>query len=86
MPGKDFPCKLPHFVTKNVATPLFDVVGEVLFGMLGLGLLQWLLGLADAILFCAVLFAAAIVVVLGVDERRGGAAADAWLEPSESAF
>jgi len=56
------------------------------FGMLSLGLLQWLLGLADAILFCAVLFAAAIVVVLGVDERRGGAAADAWLEPSESAF
>ena len=51
------------------------------FGMLGLGLLQWLLGLDDAILFCAVLFAAAIAVVLGVNEHRGGKAADAWVEP-----
>lgn len=48
------------------------------FGILGLGLLQWALGLADAILFCMVLFAIAIATILPVDEARGSAVADGW--------
>lgn len=52
------------------------------FGMLGLGILQVYFGLADAILFCLVLFAVAMWVVLGVDEQRGMAAADQWREPA----
>jgi UMF1 family MFS transporter len=53
------------------------------FGMLGLGLLQTFFGLADAILFCLVLFAASMWVVSSVDETRGRAAADQWCEPNE---
>lgn len=48
------------------------------FGILGLGVVQWGLGLADAILFCLVLFVLAIVTVLPVNEKRGEAAAEAW--------
>lgn len=48
------------------------------FGILGLGLIQWAFGLADAILFCLVLFVLAIVTVLPVNERRGEQAADDW--------
>ena len=48
------------------------------FGILGLGLVQWLLGLADAIVFCLLLFAVAIVLVLPVNEARGGAVAEDW--------
>ncbi|SDS09926.1 MFS transporter, UMF1 family [Halopseudomonas xinjiangensis] len=48
------------------------------FGMLGLGALQWGLGLADAIVFCLVLFAMAIVTVLPVNESRGAEAAEQW--------
>ena len=48
------------------------------FGMIGLGLLQLFFGLADAILFCLALFAISMLIVAGVDERRGMAAADAW--------
>ena len=40
-------------------------------GILGLGLLQWAVGLHAAILFCAVLFALAFVSVLFLDEDRG---------------
>ncbi|WP_019674421.1 MFS transporter [Arsukibacterium perlucidum] len=50
------------------------------FGMLGLGLLQWAFGLADAIIFCLVLFTLAIVAVLPVQEARGSAVADSWRE------
>ncbi|MES3040925.1 MAG: MFS transporter [Pseudomonadota bacterium] len=53
------------------------------FGMLGLGLLQAFFGLADAILFCLVLFAVSMWVVSSVDETRGRAAADDWREPVE---
>ena len=53
------------------------------FGMLGLGLLQTFFGLADAILFCLVLFAVSMWVVSSVDETRGRAAADQWCEPIE---
>ncbi|MES2719581.1 MAG: MFS transporter [Pseudomonadota bacterium] len=53
------------------------------FGMLGLGLLQTFFGLADAILFCLVLFAVSMWVVSSVNEMRGRAAADDWQEPVE---
>ena len=52
------------------------------FGILGLGLLQALFGLATAIVFCLFLFGAAIVVALFVDTERGEAAADHWRDPS----
>ncbi|MFN4088189.1 MAG: MFS transporter [Alphaproteobacteria bacterium] len=45
-------------------------------GVLAIGLLQLLLGLQLAILFCVLLFAAALVVSLRVDERRGRAASE----------
>lgn len=54
------------------------------FGMLGLGLLQAFFGLADAILFCLVLFAVSMWIVSSVDETRGRAAADAWQEPVDA--
>ncbi|WP_333606709.1 MFS transporter [Arsukibacterium sp.] len=50
------------------------------FGMLGLGLMQWAFGLADAILLCLLLFAVAIVVVLPLQQARGSAVADSWRE------
>ncbi len=51
------------------------------FGILGLGLLQAWLGLATAIVFCLLLFAAAMLTVLPVDEHRGSELADRWREP-----
>ncbi|WP_088330502.1 MFS transporter [Lacimicrobium sp. SS2-24] len=48
------------------------------FGMLGLGLMQWAFGLADAIIFCLLLFTLAIVAVIPINERRGGDLADNW--------
>lgn len=51
------------------------------FGILGLGLLQALFGLATAIVFCLFLFAAAILTVLAVNEQRGADVADRWREP-----
>jgi len=47
------------------------------FGLLAIGLLQVLVGLQTAILFCALLFAVALVIALRVDERRGRAVAEA---------
>lgn len=44
-------------------------------GVLGVGLLQMLVGLQLSILFCAVLFALALMVSYRVDEARGRAAA-----------
>ncbi|MCH8537622.1 MAG: MFS transporter [Alkalimonas sp.] len=48
------------------------------FGMVGLGLMQWAFGLADAILFCLLLFVLAIVAVLPVQEARGSEVAELW--------
>ncbi|MDP4537602.1 MFS transporter [Alkalimonas collagenimarina] len=48
------------------------------FGMLGLGLMQWAFGLADAILFCLLLFVVAIIAVLPVQEARGSEVAEQW--------
>lgn len=50
------------------------------FGVLGLGVLQSWFGLQSAILFCAALFAAAIVVGLFVDQDRGRRRAEAYDE------
>jgi UMF1 family MFS transporter len=51
-----------------------------IFGILGLGLLQAWLGLATAIVFCLILFAAAIACAWPIDEARGHEAADSWRE------
>ncbi|PKM31361.1 MAG: MFS transporter [Gammaproteobacteria bacterium HGW-Gammaproteobacteria-11] len=48
------------------------------FGIVGLGLMQWGLGLADAIVFCLLLFVLAIVAVLPMREARGMAVAELW--------
>ena len=50
------------------------------FGIFGLGLLQWAFGLADAILFCLVLFVIAIVTVMPVNEERGEEVAERWVD------
>jgi len=47
-----------------------------MFGLLAIGLLQILVGLEIAILFCIVLFGAALMVSLRVDETNGRAAAE----------
>ncbi|WP_376690573.1 MFS transporter [Wenzhouxiangella sp. EGI_FJ10409] len=51
-----------------------------IFGILGLGLLQAWLGLATAIVFCLLLFTAAIVCAWPINESRGHRAADSWRE------
>lgn len=50
-------------------------------GILGLGLIQVWLGLADAILFCIVLFVLALLTVAPVNEGRGSAVAEGWRDP-----
>ena len=45
-------------------------------GLLAIGLLQILVGLKSAILFCVVLFGAALFFSRNVDESRGRQAAD----------
>jgi UMF1 family MFS transporter len=61
---------------------LWGVMGKLaaIFGLLGLGVLQTVLGLQTAILFCAFLFAAALVVVWFVDEARGRSVARNWVD------
>jgi len=49
-----------------------------ILGILGLGLLQAWLGLSTAIVFCLILFAAAIACAWPIDEARGHHAADTW--------
>ena len=65
---------------RTKAAEMFGVWGMVsklaaVFGMLGLGLIQALFGLADAIVFCVLLFAAALGATMVVDTQRGEAAA-----------
>jgi UMF1 family MFS transporter len=50
------------------------------FGLLSIGLLQALLGLKTAVLFCVLLFGAALVVSRGVDEARGRRVAESQAE------
>jgi UMF1 family MFS transporter len=47
-------------------------------GIIGLGLLQSVVGLQASILLCAVLFVLAIVICLGVNQARGMEAARQW--------
>lgn len=42
-----------------------------IIGIVGVGLLQWLFGLQGAVLFCVLLFAAALLPLAGIDEARG---------------
>lgn len=55
-----------------------------IFGILGLGLIQAALGLADAILFCLALFVMAIITALPMNEARGRKAAEDWRDPREA--
>lgn len=48
------------------------------FGIMGIGILQNVFGLENAILFCLLLFVAAMVLVMPVNETRGIAAAERW--------
>jgi MFS transporter, UMF1 family len=68
---------------RNKAAEFFGLWGlssklAAVFGILGLGLLQTLVGLQVAILFCAGLFALAVVACLPLDPHRGREAAEAW--------
>ncbi|MDX5362664.1 MAG: MFS transporter [Pseudazoarcus pumilus] len=53
---------------------LFSKLAAI-FGIFGVGLLQLAFGLQGAVLFCIVLFVAALVPLAAVDEKRGIAAA-----------
>lgn len=53
---------------------LFSKLAAI-FGIFGVGLLQLVFGLQGAVLFCIVLFVAALVPLAGVNEKRGIAAA-----------
>jgi MFS transporter, UMF1 family len=62
--------------TRSRAAELFGFWGlagkaAAIVGLIGLGLLQAWFGLQQAILFCAVLFLLAWIVLLAVDEARG---------------
>lgn len=52
-----------------------------IFGILGIGLLQVVVGLHVSILFCALLFGLALIVALGLDEGRGRSVAEARERP-----
>jgi len=54
------------------------------FGILGLGLIQAWLGLADGILFCIALFVLALIAVVPVNETRGGEVAEGWRDPEDA--
>jgi len=54
------------------------------FGILGLGLIQAWLGLADGILFCIALFVLALIAVIPVNETRGGEVAEGWRDPEDA--
>ncbi len=64
------------FSPRSRAAELFGFWGLALkaagaLGLISVGLLQAVVGLQGAILFCGVLFAAAFIVALAVDEARG---------------
>ena len=61
---------------RNKAAEIFGFWGlfskaAAIVGLVGIGLLQMVFGLQSSILFCALLFAAALVVAGGVNESRG---------------
>jgi len=64
------------FAPEARAAELFGYWGlfsklAAIFGIFGVGLLQWLFGLQGAVLFCIALFAAALVPLGWIDEARG---------------
>jgi len=68
------------FAPESQAAELFGFWGvfsklAAIFGILGVGLLQWLLGLQGAVLFCIALFGAALLPLGRIDEARGISAA-----------
>lgn len=68
------------FAPVDRAAELFGFWGlfsklAAIFGIFGVGLLQLILGLQGAVLFCIVLFVAALIPLASVDEARGMAAA-----------
>lgn len=68
---------------KGKAAEFFGLWGmasklAAVFGIFGLGIIQWGFGLADAIVFCLLLFVLAILCILPMREARGTAAAEQW--------
>jgi len=68
------------FAPPGRAAELFGFWGlfsklAAIFGLFGVGLLQLAFGLQGAVLFCILLFVAALVPLAGIDEARGIAAA-----------
>lgn len=68
------------FAPEQRAAELFGFWGlfsklAAIFGIFGVGLLQWLFGLQGAVLFCILLFALALLPLAAIDEARGIAAA-----------
>ncbi|WP_022961185.1 MFS transporter [Halopseudomonas pelagia] len=68
---------------KGKAAEFFGLWGmasklAAVFGIFGLGIIQWGFGLADAIVFCLLLFVLAILCVLPMREARGALAAEQW--------
>lgn len=68
------------FAPPQRAAELFGFWGlfsklAAIFGIFGVGLLQLALGLQGAVLFCTALFAAALIPLAMIDEKRGMAAA-----------
>lgn len=68
------------FAPETRAAELFGFWGlfsklAAIFGLFGVGLLQYAFGLEGAVLFCIILFALALVPLATIDEARGLAAA-----------
>jgi UMF1 family MFS transporter len=68
------------FAPERRAAELFGFWGlfsklAAIFGIFGVGLLQWLLGLQGAVLFCILLFVLALLPLARIDEARGVRAA-----------
>lgn len=68
---------------KGKAAEFFGLWGmasklAAVFGIFGLGIIQWGFGLADAIVFCLLLFVVAILCILPMREARGAEAAERW--------
>jgi len=68
------------FSPESRAAELFGFWGlfsklAAIFGIFGVGMLQYVFGLEGAVLFCIVLFALALIPLATIDETRGRAAA-----------
>lgn len=75
---------------RSMAAEMFGIWGMVsklaaVFGLVGLGLIQAAFGLADAIVFCILLFAGALLATTVIDVRRGETVASQWRERAPDA-